>query len=475
MKRKNLRYILLSVLALAVVALACGPTPASKPTVAIVAPLNGARVAVGQTVEVQFRAEDAQAVAWVKMEVAGAVVATMQSPAAEGQKLLEGILRWTPAQPGSHTLVVTAQSVADQASAPAAVTVEVLDASAGLPQPTSVPTPVPPAGQPAATAKATTPVQPTATTKPGAPAAAVPTQLPTGVPTQPPTAVPTQLPTGVPTQPPTAVPTNVPTPVPTSVPTSVPTKVPTSVPTTVPSPQITEFYANGYAIGPGQCLTIYWKTSHASQVTLNAQVVSLNGDHTVCFDDIGVGATTFELQASGGGETAVRTLQIDGVGPQVFSAPFVPGMSGSVCENGDVNALVAPGDDWEDEAWISFITFNLLSFPGDSKIKEATLDLGPCTVSHYPFSLGGQMYVNYRYYADLDGGDYAAYYAEGAEYLGSVYGCPSGTIDVTASVNIHKRDAYYQVALVMAKKTNDDAAMDYVRYTSPSLTITYVP
>ena len=467
MKRENLRYILLSVLVLAVAALACGPTPVGKPTVAIVAPLNGARVAVGQTVEVQFRAEDVQAVAWVKMEVGGAVVATMQTPAAEGQALLEGILRWTPARPGSHMLVVTAQSVGDQASAPAAVTVEVLDASAGLPQPTSVPTSVPPAGQPAATANATTPVQPTATTKPGAPAAAVPTQLPTGVPTQPPTAVPTQLPTGVPTQPPTPVPTNVPTP--------VPTKVPTPVPTTVPSPQVTEFYAGSYTVGPGQCATIYWKTSHANQVTLNAQAVSTNGDHTACFDDIGVGTTTFELQASGGGETVVRTLQIDGVGPKDLNAPFVPGMSGSVCENGDVGTMVAPGDDWEDEAWMGFITFDISGLPASAKIKEATLNLGPCTVKGDPFIMSDHITVAYRNYGSLDGGDYAAYYAGGAEYLGSVYGCPSGAIDVTTWVDIHKGTSYYQVVLVMATKTDDDAYMDHVVYTSPSLTITYVP
>ena len=133
MNRKQIISILVSVLALIVASLACGPGP-SKPTVQVLAPPNGSQIAVGQTVEVQFRAEDAKAVAWVTMEVNGANVATLQSPVAEGQTPLEGILRWTPDKAGTFQLMLTANNAAGQNSDPAAVTIEVVEASAEVAQ-----------------------------------------------------------------------------------------------------------------------------------------------------------------------------------------------------------------------------------------------------------------------------------------------------------------------------------------------------
>ena len=137
-KKRRFVVIVVSILAMAA-AFACCPTQ-SKPTVQVLAPPNGSRVAVGQTVEVQFRAEDAKAVAWVKMEVDGAVVDTVQSPVVGGQTPLDGILRWRPSKAGTFNLVLTANSAAGQDSDPAAVTIEVVEASAGLPDPTAVPT-----------------------------------------------------------------------------------------------------------------------------------------------------------------------------------------------------------------------------------------------------------------------------------------------------------------------------------------------
>ncbi|MFL7792742.1 MAG: Ig-like domain-containing protein [Anaerolineae bacterium] len=452
MDRKRLITVCLPLLALLAATFACGAPTASKPTIQVLAPPNGAQVAVGQAIEVQFRAEDAQAVAWVKMEVGGAVVATMESPVAEGQTPLEGILRWTPPEAGTFSLTLTAHSAAGQDSAPAAVTVEVVEASAGLPDPTLVPT-VPP--------KATQPAAPTATTKAGAPTAAtrasVPTTVPTAVPTKLPTAVPTQLPTAVPTTPPTAVPTD--TPPPTA--------------TTVPSPEISAFYADAYAIGPGQCTAIHWQTSNATTVLLNSEAVAASGDRTYCSADLSTGMNAFELQASNGFETALRSLTITNQEPQVLTAPFVPSLSGSVSDFGALSAKVYPGDDVANGNYIGFMSFDITSLPSDATIKSARLDLGSCSTRGNPFTdLSGQLYVTYLYYGDLEASDYSA---GGGEYIGSVYGCPGGQIDVTASLDAHKAPAYYQVTLSWPVKTDFDGATDDVTYTSPSLEIVYLP
>jgi len=76
MNHKRYFHILLALLTLVAATLACGPTQAAPPTVAVIAPPNGAQVAAGQTVEVQFRASGDDPVAWVQMTVNGAVVAT---------------------------------------------------------------------------------------------------------------------------------------------------------------------------------------------------------------------------------------------------------------------------------------------------------------------------------------------------------------------------------------------------------------
>jgi Tol biopolymer transport system component len=80
----------------------------SKPTVEIVSPASGTRVALGQELEVQYRATDAVAVVRVELEVGRQIVDLQSSPTAEGQPSLTGILRWTPTTAGVHTLLVYA-------------------------------------------------------------------------------------------------------------------------------------------------------------------------------------------------------------------------------------------------------------------------------------------------------------------------------------------------------------------------------
>jgi Tol biopolymer transport system component len=80
----------------------------SKPTVEIVSPMSGSRVAVGQELEVHYRATDSVAVVRVELEVERQIVDLQNSPTDDGQPSLTGILRWTPTTAGVHTLLIYA-------------------------------------------------------------------------------------------------------------------------------------------------------------------------------------------------------------------------------------------------------------------------------------------------------------------------------------------------------------------------------
>jgi hypothetical protein len=283
------------------------------------------------------------------------------------------------------------------------------------------------------------------TTKPGAPTAI-------------PTAALTQSPTDVPTKPPTAMPTNTPPP----------------TPTTIPSPEIVDFYADAYTTGPGlPCVTVYWQTSNATTVRLDSETVAASGERQYCSADLVSGANTLELEASSSWETAVRSLTITNQEPQVLNAPFVTSLSGSTSDHGALSTTIYPGDDAGNNNFIGFMSFDITALPGDATIKSATLDLGSCYVNGSPFAdLAGELYVTYLYYGDLEASDYSA---GGGEYVGSIYGCPSGQIDVTASVDAHKALPYYQITLSWPVRSDFDGATDDITYTSPSLEIVYLP
>jgi hypothetical protein len=448
---RSIAYVLIPLLLLMAAIMACGPAGDGKPALSITAPPNGARVAVGQIVEVTFVATDERAVAWVKMTVDDAVVATQESPLEAGQTPLEGILRWTPQERGTFRLVLTAQNTAGRESDPAAVSIEVIEETAGVPTPTRVNTPRAQPPTPTATRR---PGQPTATRQPASPS---PTTKPDGPAGQ---RTATATPTKTPTQRPPA-------------PTHTPTQRPTATETQVPGPEIVHFYADRYTLGPGQCTGIYWQTRDAHQVSLNGERVAANGDRTYCSADLGGGMNTFELRASNGSETAMQSLTVVKQEPQVLNAPFVPGFSGSASDHGAVGNTIYPGDDDGNNNYIGFITFDMTSLPGDATIQSATLDLGPCSTNGDPFTgLAGELYVTYLYYGDLEAGDYSA---GGGEYLGSVYGCPGGEIDVTASVDGHKADAYYQLTLSWPVHSDFDGTTDDVTYTAPTLEIVYAP
>lgn len=431
-KRKRSLVIVVSVLVLAA-SFACGPGP-SRPTIQVLAPPNGSQVAVGQTVEVQFRAEDAKAVAWVKMEVGTDTVATMQSPVAEGQTPLEGIMRWTPSKAGTFNLVLTANNTAGQDSDPAAVTIEVVEASANLPDPTSVPTTQP------------QPTKPAPTTKPGQPTH---TPRPTEVPTKKATAVPTKQATLAPTKQPTAE--------------------PTKQPTAIPQPEIVAFLSDKDEVYPGECVTFQWTTRNAEEIYLETWPVAVPaGEKIICYDEMGVGDNWFRLTAvnSVGSVFEDKLIRAEPPAETTISAPFVDGKSGSVSSDGRDLPFVSPGDDGSDNVYEGFMTFDIRGLPGNATIVSAYLNLGTCN----PNGDGlGQLHVLNLQYGDLDVGDYGA----GGAYIASVDPCTVFSIDVTDQVEAMKMEVEFQVRLHF-DGSDFDGDIDDVTYDSPTLDITYV-
>ncbi len=137
-----------------------GRQPATAaPQVAIIAPANGAQLALNTPITVQATATDAQGVLRVELWVDGLLMGQQASAAPQGDPLLLINLPWTPTIPGSHVLEVRAFNAANQQSDTTLVTLTAVDAAAGAPSP-------PPATDVAAAPAPTTtapPVQPVAT------------------------------------------------------------------------------------------------------------------------------------------------------------------------------------------------------------------------------------------------------------------------------------------------------------------------
>jgi hypothetical protein len=484
MKHKRLVSILVPLLVLVTAALACGPTPAVKPTVSILAPPNGTQVAVGQAVEVEFHAEDGKAVLWVQMAVGSDVVATMQSPIASGQTPLDGILRWVPASPGAFTLTVSAHNADGQDSDPAAVSITVVQAEAGAPTPTLVSTP---AQEDKAPTEAADQPTATATTEPDQPALTA-TPTPTTKPAQrASTATATtkpaaaDVPTATPTT--TSTPTTKPAqPVPTATSTQPPPTATSPPPTNTPLPPTIDYFTLAPStITSGDCTTLSWGTSNASGgVTLDGSPADASGTMGVCPVVVADTTITYRLVANGtpGTTPAVqeRTLTVQ-LPPQevMLDAAYVPDFSGNVSEDGVIDtAAVNPRDDDANKGWTAFVTFSFLDIPGDAQIVSALLEMGSCSTAGDPFKNLGPLRVYDYYYGDLDAADYLDSY-NGVQ-LGEVRECTgwgSGSIDVTASVQAHVAQAYYQIALYFPIYSNGDDVEDGIMFSDPTLTVVY--
>lgn len=147
--------ILIVLLALGMLACSISTGGPTKPTAEILSPPSGSQVALGEEVEVEYRASDPVAVVRVELEADGEVVDAQNSPLAEGQPSMTGILRWTPTTPGTHTLVVYAYNRDRVVSDAVGVSIIAVEG----PEPTTAPAP------PAATHTVAppTPVPPTPT------------------------------------------------------------------------------------------------------------------------------------------------------------------------------------------------------------------------------------------------------------------------------------------------------------------------
>ncbi len=103
---------------------------AQKPSVEILSPPSGSRVALGEEVQVQYRASDATAVVRVDLEVGGHLADSQNTPVPDGQPVLTGVLTWTAEQPGEYTLIVYAYNKERVASDPVGVAITVGDEEA---------------------------------------------------------------------------------------------------------------------------------------------------------------------------------------------------------------------------------------------------------------------------------------------------------------------------------------------------------
>jgi len=202
------RRIMLALgLLLAVGMLACsidmGAGGAVNPTVEILSPPSGSRVAPGEDLEVQYRATDAVAIVRVELEVNGQIVDVEISPAADGELSISGTLRWTPTTPGTYSLLVYAHNrdgaVSDAVGLDIIVSPPPPESTPVSPKPThtlALPTPVPPTPTHTLVPPTPAPQMPTHTLVPPTPAPPTPThtpELPTPVPP-----TPTHTPIGCP-------------------------------------------------------------------------------------------------------------------------------------------------------------------------------------------------------------------------------------------------------------------------------------
>jgi hypothetical protein len=106
--------------------LACKPSV--KPMVVINSPPSGTQVKMGEEVEIRSTATDEKGVLRVELWVDGALTGTTSAPTGKALPSFPASFSWTPSSPGSHTLEVRAYNVRGEASPPAAVIVNVIEA-----------------------------------------------------------------------------------------------------------------------------------------------------------------------------------------------------------------------------------------------------------------------------------------------------------------------------------------------------------
>jgi formylglycine-generating enzyme required for sulfatase activity len=136
---KRIRSVLLVVLVLASGCISGRSTQVAEadlPTIEILSPASGARVAVGEELEIESRASDARGIDRVELWVDGGIYRVDEARAQPAYRVIQ---RWRADTPGEHEVRVQAISVDAQTSKPAVITVEVVAEAETAPTPTGAP------------------------------------------------------------------------------------------------------------------------------------------------------------------------------------------------------------------------------------------------------------------------------------------------------------------------------------------------
>ncbi|MBI4786302.1 MAG: hypothetical protein HY782_04570 [Chloroflexi bacterium] len=136
MQRRTFRSFTLPVIVFGLLLLACdlGTFTASKPTAVIASPPSGSQFREGEDVAIQSTSTDSAGVVRVELSVDGTVVRTDTAP---GAQISYALIQVWKATPGTHTITVRAFNAANVPSDPAAISLNVLPATAAaLPSPT---------------------------------------------------------------------------------------------------------------------------------------------------------------------------------------------------------------------------------------------------------------------------------------------------------------------------------------------------
>jgi hypothetical protein len=160
-KRSHQHTLIFVSVTLVISVLACQLPGSSTqpPTLTVISPPQGTQINLGDILEVVYHAEDEQGVTRVEMSLDGSLAAAQEAPVPQGQTPLEGILRWTPEAAGTYNLLLIAFNADETASAPAGVSITVVEAetpsetvtesetetaaASPTPEPTTLPEPTP--------------------------------------------------------------------------------------------------------------------------------------------------------------------------------------------------------------------------------------------------------------------------------------------------------------------------------------------
>lgn len=159
--KKKPRYIILTpviVILLAILACSMPGSSGSEPSISVLAPLQGSTFGVGETIIISFRSEGSPTIARVEMSLEGTLIATQEG----GSSPFEGAFMWTPQDPGSYNLILTAYDPDGETSPPVGVSVivealiEAVEVESSLEEPdVSEESDVPEETEPAETVKPT--------------------------------------------------------------------------------------------------------------------------------------------------------------------------------------------------------------------------------------------------------------------------------------------------------------------------------